>query len=114
MKKEGYLFIDHRFSPGLPEDLARSQGFDPSQIKEGKQLEAATLTCSHCKTVVVKNPYRASERSNCPKCSFHYICDFCSKAMREPDYDHTPFDKRVDQMFSDRPVLGSPPKLILP
>ena len=115
MKKEGYLFIDHTFSPGIPGDLARSLGMDPEMVKEGKRLEAATLTCSHCKTVVVKNPYRLSERSNCSKCGFHYVCDFCAKAMREPDYDHTPFEKRVEYALSGKgEILGSPQKLILP
>ena len=48
-QREGYLMVDHRASPGIPEDVARQIGMDPAQVKEGKLLEAATLTCSHCK-----------------------------------------------------------------
>lgn len=112
MKKEGYLFIDHTFSPGLPEDMARMSGMDPNLVREGKRLEAATLTCSHCKCVVIKNPLRISERSHCFKCN-HYICDICAKAAWASDYNHTPFDKSVDLVMSGQP-LGSPRKLLTP
>lgn len=117
---EGELFVDHSASPGLPEDVARASGYDPSLCREGKQFKAPTLTCHHCKCVVVKNPLRVRERAFCFKCS-HYICDFCAVAARAPDYDHLPFEKFVEDsatavahglvpLFAPPP----PPALILP
>ena len=110
MKDGGYLMIDHRASPGLPEDVARNVGLDPKYAGEGKLFEAATLTCSHCKCAVIKNPLRTREREFCMKC-YHYICDFCAAAARHPDYVHTTFEK-IRQ--GEAPPLGSPPRLILP
>jgi hypothetical protein len=99
----GYLIIDHRASPGLPEDIARLSGFDPAMAGEGKLLEHSTLTCSHCKCAVVKNPLRTRAREYCPKCD-HYVCDFCYADMQHPDYTHMPFEK-----FSDLTMRGKPP-----
>ncbi len=109
----GYLMIDHRFSPGIPEDIAQTIGMPAKLVGEGKLLEAASLTCAHCKTAVMKNPLRIRERENCPKCGFHYICDFCAADMRRPDYIHKPFEAVVMEHVN-RIALGSPPKLILP
>lgn len=116
MKDGGYLMIDHRASPGLPEGVARKLGLDPRYAGEGKLLEAGTLTCAHCKCAVVKNPLRNRERASCPQCNFHYICDFCAIKMRSPDYQHEPFSRIVDKLFSDKPQpqLGSPAKLLMP
>ena len=108
----GYLLIDHQASPGIPEHLAIAAGMDPKLVAEGKRLEAATLTCSHCKCSVMKNPLRQRERENCPKCNFHYICDLCAARMREPDYVHTPHERYQDIVLNQ--ALGSPSKLILP
>ena len=115
--REGYLMIDHRFSPGLPEDVARATGLDPRYCGEGKLLEAATLTCSHCKAVVVKNPLRVRERAKCFKCGWHYVCDFCAAEMERPDYDHLPFEALVDaeQKVAQRGVqhfLGTTQELL--
>ena len=109
MKDGGYLMIDHRASPGLPEEVARRTGLNPKDVGEGKLYEAATLTCSHCKCTVVKNPLRTREREFCLKC-YHYICDLCAAAMRQPDYVHATFEAVVQ---GDAP-LGSPPRLLLP
>ncbi len=116
MKDGGYLLIDHTFSPGLPEDIARATGLDPRYTGEGKKFEAATLTCAHCKTAVVKNPARLREREHCFKC-MHYICDFCAAWMRQPDYIHDPFEAKVAakvEKHIKQMALGSPPKLIMP
>lgn len=115
-RDHGYLFIDHGNSPGVPEWMARMAGYDPSAVAEGKRFEAKTLCCAHCKTHVVPNPFRVLERSSCPKCSHHYICDTCAFEMTLPDYSHAPFEKKVDLALSGKstPALGSPPKLILP
>lgn len=112
MKDGGYLMVDHRASPGLPEDVARNAGYDPKHCGEGKLFEAASLTCSHCKCAVVKNPLRQRERSTCPKCNFHYICDLCAAETREPDYTHSPFDKIVDVHMNHflAGKIGPPPE----
>jgi hypothetical protein len=115
--REGYLMIDHRFSPGLPEDVARATGLDPRYCGEGKLLEAATLTCSHCKAVVVKNPLRTRERSKCFKCGWHYVCDLCAAEMAQPGYDHLSFEAlvEVEQRVAQRGVvrfLGTPQELL--
>lgn len=116
MQREGYLLIDHRFSPGLPEELAASLGFDPKMAKEGRMLEAATVACKHCKIVVVKNPLRTRERASCAKCGYKYICDTCAMESRLPGYDHTPFEKKLDLAKNAEakcaPTFGSPSVLL--
>lgn len=89
--REGCLLIDHQSSPGLPDGFMRSIGLSGLSASEGKTLEAATLTCSHCNAIVVKNPGRTRERGFCPKCN-EYICDPCV-AKR----DCTPFLKILDE-----------------
>ena len=71
---EGELFIDHRYSPGISEELVRKTNL-PSGAGQGV-FEAPTFTCSHCQTVVVLNPLRNRERAWCRYCD-HYICDDC-------------------------------------
>lgn len=115
--REGYLMIDHRASPGLPEDLARATGLDPKYCGEGKVFEAATLTCSHCKAVVVKNPLRTRERAKCARCGWHYVCDMCAAEMASPDYDHLPFEAlvEIERQIAQRGVvrfLGTPQELL--
>lgn len=118
MQREGYLLVDHRASPGIPEETALALGYIPSLVKEGAMLEAATLTCRHCKTTVVKNPLRTRERGKCMKCGGKYICDGCDFEKWLPGYDHTPFEKKVDLAKDAEakgiPILGSPPALLQP
>lgn len=52
-KQMGEIVVDHRASPGLPEDVARWAGYDPEQCKEGKVFVQDTMTCSHCTNIVV-------------------------------------------------------------
>lgn len=114
-QREGYLMIDHRASPGIPEDVAIKAGLDPKLVGEGKLLEYPTLTCSHCKVVVVKNPLRTRERANCVKCGNHYICDGCEAQARAPGYSHLPYDKLRDETLElgqKGIVLGSPQDLM--
>lgn len=92
----GYLMVDHSASSGLPEDVALASGYDPSLCREGKKFETDTLTCAHCKVVVVKNPLRIRARADCPKCGHHYICDICDYRTTLADYSHLPYDKFVD------------------
>lgn len=96
-KQMGELLIDHRASPGLPEDIARRAGYDPAFCGEGKVYRAATLTCAHCKGSVVKNIFRTRDRALCAKCSYHYICDACAFQSTLPDYVHTPFEAKIDE-----------------
>lgn len=93
---EGYVMVDHRASPGLTPEEARYAGYDPTQCATGKLFEASSLTCSHCKVVVVKNPLRTRERSHCFKCN-HYICDMCAFKASHSDYSHTPYEKAVEK-----------------
>lgn len=109
--KTGYLLVDHRASPGLPEDIAIKSGYDPKLTKEGKLFEADTLTCSHCKVVVIKNPMRTRERGKCPKCGYHYICDLCDFAMHQPDYSHLPYEQVIDLTLEGK--LGTPQELLI-
>lgn len=115
-QREGYIIVDHSASPGLPPEIAKAAGYDPKFCGEGQTFEAATLTCSHCKTSSIKNPLRVRERERCFKCS-HYICDPCGIASREADYNHMPYEKLVDVTFelAERGIiLGSPPGLLMP
>lgn len=111
MKQMGELIIDHRASPGLPEDIARLAGYDPALCREGKIYEAETMTCSHCRGTAVKNIFRTRERHYCGKCSGHYICDGCAFLATLPDYSHTPFEKKVELILTEA-QQGSPMKLL--
>lgn len=108
--KESYLFVDHRFSPGLPEDVARRMGYDPKLVAEGKLLETATLTCCHCRTVVIKNPDRHRARGRCNYCD-GYVCDNCAVEMLDPNYVHLPWQKRVDDHMD---AEAKPDPFVLP
>lgn len=112
-KQMGEIVIDHRASPGLPEDIARAAGYDPWLCREGKVYEAETLTCSHCRGTVVKNIFRTRERHYCTKCSGHYICDACAFLASQPDYTHTPFEKKAALIMTQE-QQGSPMKLLIP
>ena len=75
---EGYLLIDHTASPGTG-SLAASPFVRQKRapiVPEGKRLEAAILTCSHCQRGVILNPQRGHSREWCSGCD-HYICDNC-------------------------------------
>lgn len=97
-RHEGYLLIDHRFSPGIPDDLARKAGYDPGFTGEGKMFEAATNTCAHCHGIVVLNPDRTRGRAYCSKCD-KYICDACNVISLQPTYVHMPMVKLSDAIL---------------
>lgn len=94
-RKEGYLLIDHRNSPGVPEADAVKCGLDPVQLRAGKLLEQATLRCEHCAGVYLKNPERTKQRAYCMSCD-GYICDSCDGKRHAPDYIHAGFEKLAD------------------
>jgi hypothetical protein len=112
LRDHGYLFIDHSNSPGIPEWMARQAGYDPKQVGEGRRMDVKTLCCAHCKVHVVPHPTRPdSDRATCAKCGHHYICDVCAFRASQPDYVHTPYEKKVELTLSGQP-LGIPPDLI--
>lgn len=103
-RHEGYLMVDHRASPGLPADFYKPLGIESPPIAgEGKMVEAATITCSHCNGVVVLNPLRTRPRAYCAKCD-HYICDICHQRSQDPQYSHLPFEKVVDAVVGSDKV----------
>ena len=119
---EGYLLIDHRASPGVPDAIAVKTGFDPKQLREGKILESATTKCAHCLCVVIKHPMRIRERAFCQKCN-QYICDWCDAERCKPDYKHASGEARSDTIINSAingVNLGSPmdllstPKIVVP
>ena len=98
-KQEGYLFVDHRASPGLTRDHADRLQVDHNLVREGSVLEAATKRCCHCANVVVINPCRTRERGHCFKCH-DYVCDLCSAEMSAPGYEHLGIDEVFDKLKS--------------
>ncbi len=98
---EGYLFVDHRASPGIP---------GSKYYCEGTVYEAATLSCSHCRVSVVLNPDRIRARAQCPKCpeGDDYLCDWCAQAYHQNKICR-PFTQVVDDLKSGitpTPVLA--------
>lgn len=104
MKQQGYLFVDHRASPGLTPEQARFCGYDAGFAREGGFFEADTLTCSHCKCVVIKNPERERARTNCRACN-HFICDGCAAEAATPDYIHRPFLAKVEAAYANKGLI---------
>lgn len=90
-RHEGYLIVDHRESPGVPDNPAMAGKPDALIARSGMALESATVTCCHCQVVVVLNPLRTRPRGYCQKCD-RYICDspVCHR-------DCTPFERVLDQ-----------------
>lgn len=84
---DGYLMIDHRFSPGVPEALAVKSGFAPNSLRAGYTFEGATYQCAHCLGTVFKLPDRTRPRGYCAPCD-SYICDECNGARLAGDYKH--------------------------
>jgi len=99
--KLGYLFVDHRASPGLTPEQARLNGYDPKLAAEGKLFEADTMRCAHCPNVVIRNPDRIRARSSCLKCGDKYICDNCAFLASQPDYVHKPFQAKLDETYEN-------------
>lgn len=83
-RQEGYLQIDHRFSPGVSKQLLQKLGKpNVASCPEGSQFESSTITCSHCNAIVILNPDRSRPRNYCQRCD-HYICDnpICNQECR--------------------------------
>lgn len=73
---EGYLCIDHRNSPGVPEEITHAQGLPAEAGSADTIFETAVATCGHCEAQVYLNSNRTRERYFCSSCN-HYICDSC-------------------------------------
>lgn len=68
----GYLTIDHRDSPGMPDEVMAKIGLP---VKSGVGFfEGDVKTCAHCQAIVFLNPDRTRPRNYCAKCD-HYVCD---------------------------------------
>lgn len=104
---DGYLMVDHRASPGIPEDLALMLGLDPSTLKGGKLAEYATTGCPHCGTHIIFNPQRTRERAWCSQCD-KYICDWCSAARQDTGYVHRPMAELIDLVKTDKFTVSGP------
>jgi hypothetical protein len=86
---EGYMIVDHRYSPGIPKELedfwvAQGKILPGEVVPSGMVHETGLQTCSHCQRVLIMNPLRQRERHLCPTC-YHYICDRCA-AIRAVDH----------------------------
>jgi hypothetical protein len=97
----GEAEIDHKASPGLPPNMARRMGFNPSDVGEGTVHRAATAFCPHCGSHVMLNPLRQRERNCCFKCN-SYICDGCAAIASTPDYQHLTFAEIAEKVQSGR------------
>jgi len=106
-RQEGYLFVDHRESPGLPPDAALMTPGKPSPLIVGRSamLESATITCSHCQVIVILNPLRDRPRGYCAKCDA-YVCDnpLCLRECH-------PFAKLMDDIC-ERAIRGQEPLVV--
>jgi len=77
---EGEVEIDHRASPGLPDNVAHSLGLPAHALRGGQIYRGAFYVCAHCQCEIVKNPERVRPRGYCAKCD-KYICDECEFQM---------------------------------
>lgn len=87
--------LDHRMTQGLDDATIRQMGLP---VGAGAGLfETHTITCNHCKTVVVLNPLRNRERAYCRGCD-HYICDPCGAARAAAGNVCNSFDSIVEKI----------------
>ena len=71
----GYLIIDHRNSPGIPEAMApQVAALGGIPVPGNTAVEVDTWTCAHCHAIVLKRPERTREREVCRKC-MKVVCD---------------------------------------
>jgi hypothetical protein len=119
-RHEGYLEIDHRFSPGISDDDAVKLGYMPGELSEGTHFEAATLSCKHCGSAWYKNPRRVRPRGYCRKCD-HYICDTCETESLHADYVHRSREEILDAAMTSAsrgqsfdPMVPKSPTIVVP
>lgn len=112
---EGYMLIDHRNSPGVPDEVVMREGL-PAGAGQ-RVFESATFTCSHCEAIVIMNPDRSRERGYCRKCD-HYVCDRCETERVKTGVCY-PYKARIADLIEQslrQPVTTEAfiPKLIIP
>jgi hypothetical protein len=90
----GYLVVDHRNSPGIPD----MPGYGPGQV-----MEADTQHCNHCHVPVILNPFRQRERFICPNCDW-FLCDNCAIAFKINGICK-PFEQVADEVQSGKLLL---------
>lgn len=72
---QGWLIIDHRDSPGIPDSMApQVAALGGVPVPGNTMVELDTWTCAHCNAVVLKNPDRTRPREVCRKC-MKVVCD---------------------------------------
>jgi hypothetical protein len=104
--REGELMVDHRASPGLPDDFYAKIGLAGPSFNGRGLAEMPTMTCCHCNAVVVLNPQRTRERGHCWKCN-DYVCDnpACNHACK-------PFSAVLDE--AEKSAYRAQQRLLLP
>lgn len=86
----GYLLIDHRDSPGIPEELAAKwKRMGVVTTVGSTKLEADTFTCGHCQRGVIKEYRSTNPRNVCRKC-MRVTCRRCALWC-------TPFEQIAEQ-----------------
>ena len=93
LRHAGYLISDNRAGGALPGQQA--------------VVEKDTLSCNHCRVVVVMNPDRIRKRFTCPKCN-EYCCDWCGAAYAQ-SFICKPFEQVVEEVKSGKtatPILA--------
>lgn len=96
---EGYLLIDHRFSPGVPDEVMVKSGLPIGSGRKDKVFEAATYTCADCQAIVVIEPKRTRARGYCPKCN-HQLCDRCENVRVLSGGECKNFQNMVDRYLN--------------
>jgi hypothetical protein len=100
-KRDGYLQIDHRWSPGVDADLTRrinqKSGKNFPIVTEGMNFEADSWVCCHCGTPALPDPSRV--RGYCRKCD-GYLCH-----RPECHNDCVPLKKIIDVAQTKIPIM---------
>lgn len=95
-RQEGWLMIDNRNSPGVPDQVMHRVSPELPPGSGRGLLETATVSCSHCQKQVIIRPDRERERAYCRSCD-HYICDECAVILRVTGV-HRAFAQVIDDV----------------
>jgi hypothetical protein len=96
---EGYLLMDHRDSPGVPDEMVKLAGL-PEGAGRGL-FECPIYTCGHCQKgvpVVVGAFGTREKRYVCSKCR-HVLCLDCARAKALTDVCD-PFESKIERMLA--------------
>jgi hypothetical protein len=92
--REGFVMLDHRHSPGVPDAIVIAAGL-PAGAGHGL-FKSATYKCNHCQAIVVLNPKRTRERAFCTGCNSP-ICDGCG-VRRAAGLTCKPYKQVMDEI----------------